>query len=156
MLLDSSLQLSPTCPGDTFTFRCNVSGDRNGFTFWRVNGSSECALQHGSTSPTCNPSDAFTARSRTGFGMIGATLFSSILSGTASPTLNGTLVECFGPANNVDPGNRVGSNTLQIKGMTILFYLQHWNCFLSCTTPCKILNWPKLFVNCILVVHGTL
>ena len=76
-----------------------------------MNGSSECVLQHGSTSPTCEPSDAFTARSRTGFGT-NATSFSSTLSGTANTTLNGTLVECFGPANNVDPGNRVGDSTL--------------------------------------------
>ena len=108
---------SPTCPGDTFTFRCNVTGDMSGETTWRVDGSSQCILVHTFTSsPICGPSDVFRARSGTGFGMIGATLFSSTLSGTAFPTLNDTLVECFGPANNVDPGNRVGSNTLQILG----------------------------------------
>ena len=42
--------------------------------------------------------------------------FTSTLSGTATLALNGTLVECFGPANNVDPGNRVDSSTIQILG----------------------------------------
>jgi len=38
------------------------------------------------------------------------------MSGTRNFTLDGTLVECFGLANNVDPGNVVGRNTLQILG----------------------------------------
>ena len=42
----------PTCLGDIFTFRCNVTGDRNGVTIWRVGGSSECLLAHTSTSST--------------------------------------------------------------------------------------------------------
>ena len=45
-----------------------------------------------------------------------ATSFTSTLSGTADSALNGTLVECFGPANNVDPENMVGSSTLRILG----------------------------------------
>ena len=45
-----------------------------------------------------------------------ATSFTSTLSGTAAPALNGTLVECFGPANDVDPGNLVGNSNLKIVG----------------------------------------
>ena len=124
----------PTCPGDTFTFRCNVTGDMSGFTTWRVGGNSECNLLHRSTSfSICGLSDAFTASFGTGFGT-SATSFSSTLSGTATPALNGTLVECFGPANNVDPGNRVSSSTLQILGQ--------WN------SICRIL--------CDTIVHGFL
>ena len=116
----------PTCPGDTFTFRCTVGGDSNGFTTWRVDRSSECPLVHRSSfSSICGPDNAFTARPGTGFGT-SATSFSSTLSDTATIVLNGTLVECFGPANNVDPGNRVGNNTLQIIGQCIKFFLmQH-------------------------------
>ena len=108
----------PTCPGDSFTFRCTVTGDLNGFTTWRVGGSSECGLLHRSTSSsTCGASNAFIARSGVGFGPgTSATSFTSTFSGTATPVLNGTLVECFGPANNIDPGNMVGNNTLQIRG----------------------------------------
>ena len=63
-----------------------------------------------------------------------ATFFSSTLNGTATPTLNGTLVECFGPANNIDPGDRVGSSTIQILGQ--------WS------SICRIL--------CDTIVHGIL
>ena len=106
----------PTCPGDTFTFTCTVSGDRSGLTTWRVSGSSECILLHQSTfSSICGTSSAFAATPGTGFGT-SATSFSSTLSGTATLALNGTLVECFGPANNVDPRNRVGSSILPIIG----------------------------------------
>ena len=109
----------PTCPGDTFTFTCTVTGDRNGITIWRVGGSSVCTLVHRSTSSSiCGPRGVFTARSGTGFGT-NATSYSSTLSGTASPMLNSTLVECFGPANNVQPGNRVGSSALQILGWLV-------------------------------------
>ena len=116
---DVSAQLTaapPTCPGDTFSFRCTVTGDMRGITTWRVGGRSECNLLHRSNSSSiCGTSDDLTARPGTGFGT-SATFFSSTLSATATPALNGTLVECFGPANNVDPGNRVGSSTLQILG----------------------------------------
>ena len=57
----------------------------------------------------------FTARSGTGFGT-SATFYLSTLSGTATPALNSILFECFGPGNNVDPGNRVGGNTLWVLG----------------------------------------
>ena len=107
----------PTCPGDTFTFRCTVTGDRSGITIWRVGGSVECYLIHstaGATS-TCGPSNAFTARSETGFGTT-ATSFTSSLTGTATLTLDDTLVECFGPALSRDAWNMVGDGTLQILG----------------------------------------
>ena len=108
---------APTCPGDTFTFRCTVTGDRNGVTIWRVGRSSECILAHitaGATS-TCGPRNAFTATSGPEFGTT-ATSFSSTLSGTVTSELNGILVECFGPNLARDPGNRVGGSTLQVLG----------------------------------------
>ena len=106
----------PTCLGDTFTFRCAVTGNMSGFTIWRVGGSSECPVLHRSNGfSICGPSNAFTARSGTRFGTSGPS-YSSTLSGTATPALDGTLVECFGPANTVDPGNRVGGRFLKILG----------------------------------------
>ena len=108
----------PTCPGDTFTFRCTVTGDMNGVTIWRVGGSSKCILTHStaSASAPCGPTSPLAVTAGTGFGMTGATSFSSTLSGTAIPTLNGTLVECFGPAFSRDADNMVGNSTLQIVG----------------------------------------
>ena len=110
----------PTCPDDTFTFSCTVTGDISGITIWRVNGSSNlCFLVHISTSSsTCGPGNAFIAISGTGYGT-SASSFSSTLSGTATSALDDTLVECFGPAGNLDPQNRVGSNTLQIIGLCV-------------------------------------
>ena len=109
----------PTCPGDTFTFRCTVTGDRDGVTIWRVGGTSECTLAHstaGATS-TCGSGRVFSARIGTGFGPS----YSSTLSGTATSILNGTLIECFGPALSRDAGNRVGGSILQISGHFVLF-----------------------------------
>ena len=78
----------PTGPGDTFTFRCTVTGNMSGFTIWRVGGVSECTLVHRSTSSSiCGPGDTFTARSGTGFGT-SATSFLSTLSGTATSAQN--------------------------------------------------------------------
>ena len=106
----------PTCPGDTFIFRCNVTGDRSGVTLWIVGSSSECPLLHSTPdSHPCGTGSPFTARSVVGFG-IDATSFTSTLSGTATPTLNGTLVECFGPAFSRGSDNMVGNSTLQILG----------------------------------------
>ena len=110
------LTVSPTCPGHTFNFNCTVTGDMSGVTTWRLNGSIECNLLLRSDSiSTCNGSDNFRAMPGAGFGTT-ATSFTSTLSGTAYPALNGTLIECFGPANNVDLGNRVGNRTIQIVG----------------------------------------
>ena len=39
---------------------------------------------------------------------------------TTTLALNGTLVECFGPANSIDLGNRVNGSTLQILGISWL------------------------------------
>ena len=103
----------PTCRGDTFTFKCTVTGNMSEFTIWRVNGGSECPLPHRTNgSSICGPDNAFTAR---GFET-SASLLASTLSGTATSALDGTLVECFGPDNSVDPGNMVGSSTLQMPG----------------------------------------
>ena len=106
----------PTCPWDTFKFMCTVDGDMNGLITWIVGGSSECPLPHRSNSSSiCGPGKAFTARSGTGFGTT-ATSYSSTLSGTSDPALDGTLVECFGTPNSTDPGNRINGSTLQILG----------------------------------------
>ena len=112
----------PTCPGDTFTFRCTVR-DMNGVTIWRVNSSRNlCTLSHLSTSEsTCGPSNNFTATPETGYGT-NATFYSSTLRGTATSELNGTLIECFGPAISVDPGNRINGSTLMILGEQRSFY----------------------------------
>ena len=106
----------PSCPGDFFTFRCRVTGDRNGITIWRLNRDSECTLAHSSTSTSnCGPGNIFTATAGTGFGTSGPS-FTSTLTGTATPTLNGTLVECFGPGLVRDAENMVGDGILQILG----------------------------------------
>ena len=94
----------------------------SGTTLWRVNGSSNlCSLSHFSTGDaTCEPNgrnNVFTARPGSGFGPgTTATSFLSTLSGTATLALNGTLVECFGPAIDVDPWNRVGISATLIVG----------------------------------------
>ena len=107
----------PTCPGDTFTFRCNVTGDMSGVTIWRVGGSSECVLTHSTAgaTATCGSGSAFRARPGAEFGT-SAAFYSSTLSGTATSALNGTLVECFGPDLVREPRNRVGESTLKILG----------------------------------------
>ena len=76
-------------------------------------GGDECVLAHSTTGATS--ACGFTATPGTGFGT-SATSFSSTLSGTANITLNGTLVECFGPGLARDAGNIVGNSTLQILG----------------------------------------
>ena len=107
----------PTCPGDTFTFRCNVIGDRIGITIWRVGRNSECSLVHSTTDDPgpCGSGSPFTVTTGTGFGTSG-TSFSSTLSGTATSELNGTVVKCFGPALSSNAENMVGNSTLQIVG----------------------------------------
>ena len=109
----------PTCPDNTFNFTCNVTGDMNGTTTWRVGGSSECHLVHrtGPLTSICGPDNNFTANSGAGFDSgTPATYFTSTLSGTAYPALNGTLVECFGPANNVTLEDLIGEDILKLKG----------------------------------------
>ena len=115
-----------TCPENVFTFECVVNGNNSRITIWRVNGSSECVLLHRSTMAfsMCGPDDAFTARPGTGFGTNGRS-FTSTLSGTATFTLNGTLVECFGGTNR-DADNRVGNSTLEVVGQYV-----HFNAFLD-------------------------
>ena len=98
-------------------FTCNVTGDGNGVTTWRVDGS-ECLLPHSTAgaSSNCGPGSAFTARGVSGFGMPSATSFLSTLSGTATSALDGIVVECFGPVLASQPGSMVGNDTLQILG----------------------------------------
>ena len=108
-----------TCPGDTFTFNCTVHAVMSGIIIWRVNGSMECVLTLTTTANAsdsmCGPNDAFTARPGTGFGTNGPS-FSSTLSGNANFTLNGTLIECFGPGTNRVPENTVGHSALKVLG----------------------------------------
>ena len=85
----------------------------SGITIWRVGGSTDCPLLHRSASSSSICNYSFTAKPGTGYGT-NATSFTSTLSGTADPGLNSTLVECFGPANNVEPENRIDEGTLQI------------------------------------------
>ena len=123
---DASAQFTaapPTCPGNTFSLGCTVGGNKSGITIWRVGGTSECTLPHSTAgaSSTCGAGRAFMATSGSLFGT-SATSYSSTLSGTATLELNGTLIECFGPHLNRDPGNRVGDSTLQILGEYIFVY----------------------------------
>lgn len=111
----------PTCPGDTLTFNCTVTdGDMSGLTTWRVGGG-RCTLLHSeSVTDTCGPNTAnsvFTATPGRAFGPgTNATSFSTTLSGTANSILDGTIVECFGPAATLNLMNRVGDSTIQIVG----------------------------------------
>ena len=118
----------PTCPGETFTFTCTVTGDINGITIWRVGesttwsegGNRECPLVHRTrSSSVCGPSNIFTANSGAGF-RASATSFTSTLSGTADPALNSTLIECFGLANSIDLGNLLGKGMLKLKGQCVI------------------------------------
>ena len=117
----------PTCPDDTFTFECVVSGRIPGsielFTTWRAGGSRDvCALAHTSPNTIAQCGPHFTARPKSGFGTSGPS-YSSTLSGTAIRELNGTLVECFGPNISLHTWNRVGNSTLKILGQhAILIY----------------------------------
>ena len=141
----------PTCSGSTFTFRCTVTGDMNGVTIWRVGGNSECPLPHRSNSSSiCGPSNVFTARSSTGFGT-SATSYSSTLSGTATPALDGTMVECFQQAASLDPQSIINGTTLTLLGQYVYFHkyisnnytllydslLSHKPAIIICTLPCS-------------------
>ena len=68
----------------------------------------------------CRPSrtsNEFTAEPGTGFGT-SATLYSSTLSGTATPELDGTPVECLGPTSSLTDaaGNMFGNSTIHTIG----------------------------------------
>ena len=82
-----------------------------------MNGSSECSLVHNTADDPgpCGSGSPFTVTTGTGFGT-SATSFRSTLSGTATTILNGTWVECFGPALSREAENVVGNSTLQIVG----------------------------------------
>ena len=82
-----------------------------------MGGSSECGLLHntGSAPGPCGHGSLFIVTPGTEFGTR-ATSYSSTLSGTATSALNGTLVECFGPAFSRESENKVGKSTLHILG----------------------------------------
>lgn len=109
----------PTCPGDNFTFTCTVNGDNQGITLWRVGGrdGQECPLLHSTPNKPhpCWENSSFIVTYGPEFGPR-VSSFTSVLGGTATPTLDGTLVECFGPTLSRDGGNLVGNSTLQIVG----------------------------------------
>ena len=122
MLLDSWLHLPP--PVLVITSPSHVM-----LTVWMGSQSEKwvavatCVLCHiyiSTSTATCGPSNDLRATPETGFGT-SATSFSSTLSGTAAPALNNTLVECFGPFNSVDTGNRVGHSKIHVLGQ--------WNSF---------------------------
>ena len=84
-----------------------------------MGGSTECPLVHKTPLPyssICGSHNMYTVMSGTGFGTSGPS-FTSTLNGTANLTLDSTQVECFGPANNADPENRVNGSTLDILGL---------------------------------------
>ena len=83
-------------------------------------GTSECSLLHSTASAPgpCGSRSPFNVTTGTGFGT-NATSYSSTLSGTATPALNGTLVECFGPGLAREPENMVGKNAIQILGLHV-------------------------------------
>ena len=108
---------SPTCPGDAFTFDCTVvrMSGMNAVILWRVNGTSDLCIvsQISTNTDDCGPNNVFTASP----GGITATSYSSTLSGNADPELDGLLVECFGPVNDVQRmDNKVGESPIQIVG----------------------------------------
>ena len=78
-------------------------------------GSKECSLIHSTVDGPrpCGPGSPFTVTTGTGFGM-NATSFTSTLTANATPALDDTLVECFGPGLARDAANTVGKNMFQI------------------------------------------
>ena len=76
--------------------------------------STECSLTHSTVDGPrpCRTGSPFTVTTGTGFGT-SSTSFSSTLSGTATPALDDTLVECFGPGLARDATNTVGKNMFQ-------------------------------------------
>ena len=132
----------PTCPGDTFTFRCTVTGDMNGIMIWKLGGSNECSLVHNTASASgpCGQSGSpFTVTPETGFGT-SATSFSSTLNGTATLELNGTLVECFGPAFSRETGNMVGNGTLETLGQSHVSLPACWKLVIGTSIVCDDLE----------------
>ena len=84
--------------------------------------SSECSLLHSTASAPgpCGSGSPFTVTAGTEFGT-SVIFFTSTLTGIATPTLNGTLVKCFGPGLARDAENRVGKSTIQILGQYHVF-----------------------------------
>ena len=87
-------------------------------TIWRVGGNylNRCVLFHGRTaSSTCGPGNHFVAVPETGFGT-NATSFSSVLSRTATPASDGTLIECLGLGSGGHPVDKVGESIIHVLG----------------------------------------
>jgi len=80
-----------------------------------------------------------------GFGLNDANSFSSTLSGTATSTLDSTLVECFGPDANIDTENMIGNSTLQILGQqisSILLLVLYYQIHMSYETVSLTITQP--------------
>ena len=99
-----------------------MGGNATGSGDWNK----KCTLVHNTISrQVCGPGNAYRAIPRAGFGRgTNATSFKSTLSGPLDPSLNGTLIECIGTANTVDPGNLVGKGVLKLKGQCVFTYLE--------------------------------
>ena len=88
-------------PGDSPQFRYTVEDVSGlGTTFWTVteNGTEhECRLSHSAPNDmqTCGPNNQFEAHLDAPFG---SSYPSTLIVGSISPHLNGTSVECAGPA----------------------------------------------------------
>ena len=90
------------CPGDSPQFRCTVEDVSGlGTTFWTVtvNGTEDddCRLAHAvpNDMETCGPNDQFESYLDAPFG---SSYPSTLTVSSISPHLNGTSVECAGPA----------------------------------------------------------
>ncbi len=100
------------CPNEEITFNCSVvdGGQQNPLTRWLISSMSSCVILHsiGEPTDTCGPGDVFMAELGTAEG----NCYPSTLSVTATFSLNGTFVECFGPKSE----DEVGNSTLLILG----------------------------------------
>ena len=118
-MLGASSQLTvpqEICPGDSPVFSCTVN-DPSGtaVTLWTVtvNGFEDdnCRLIHAITNEmqTCGPDDVF----QSSLGVPVGNLYPSTLTvDSLSTQLNGTIVECAGPATS----NVIGDTTICVVG----------------------------------------
>ncbi len=99
------------CPNEEITFNCSVvdGGQPSPVTAWRISSMFSCVILHSFGDPLmCGPDDEFMAE----LGTADGDCYPSTLSVTATFSLNGTFVQCFGPLDNVE----VGNTTLRILG----------------------------------------
>ena len=84
-----------------------------------------CALPHSTANDPhpCWEDSPFTVTYGPEFGT-NATFFTSVLGGTVTPALEGTLVECFGPAYSRTVDHIVGNSTLQVVGKYLTYLVR--------------------------------